>query len=296
MDGMGRYIYISGYTGIQLTQSGYTGIQQNQISLFQLNTSTGAITEGPLRSNTTASQLVVETTDPAGNYLYAWNYSTNQDLETSVYNQGLGISVYKIDATTGALAEIPGSPFPVAAEASNWPEALEFMGMQFVMSPSGNSAYGVVLDFTNSVSNNGNSISEIFAFSVDPTSGIVTKLASYPISPNPLRPAAMVIHPNGKFLYISQSSGPNAPDGIVILAVDPATGAINPTPVSFVADTYCCSLLMNPSGSVLLDQYDNLGWHSFKVDGSTGLLTSANTVDSSYWFDYGGSATVVAIS
>jgi hypothetical protein len=38
-------------------------------------------------------------------------------------------------------------------------------------------------------------------------------------------------------------------------------------------------MLINPSGSVLLDEGG--GWHSFTVDGSTGLLTSASTIGTS---------------
>jgi hypothetical protein len=279
MEGLGRFIYAS-----------YSGVQPNQITLFQLNASTGEITQGPTLSDTSALQLTVETSDPAGKFLYAWNNSPNQNL---------GVSVYQIDATTGALTEISGSPFPVAAGSSNWgwSNDLEYFPMQFVMSSSGDFAYANVLDFTNVINGVGGAVWDLYAFSVDPTTGALTTVAGYPISPNNLIPQAMVVHPNGKFLYLSQTSPTS--NGILIFAIDPATGAINPTPVSFVADTYCCvTLLMNPSGSVLLDEgadvdyeFYTFGWHSFTVDGSTGLLTTADTLN----VDGGGTAAIVAI-
>lgn len=265
LDGLGRYIYISATT---YSDDAYQG----QINLFQLNASTVGITQGPTFSDASAMQLTVTTSDAAGNYLYAWNNSQNQDL---------GISVYKINATTGALAEIPGSPFPVAVESSSWwggDGYIEYSAMQFVISPSGNFAYANVIDDSNILY----SVWDLYAFSVDPTTGAVTKLPGYPISPNVGYPQAMVIHPNGKFLYVSQGgNATNASNGIAIFAVNPTTGAINPTPVSFVADNkYCCAtMLINPSGSVLLDEGG--GWHSFTVDGSTGLLTSASTIGTS---------------
>jgi 6-phosphogluconolactonase (cycloisomerase 2 family) len=274
MDSQGRFIYISNYVfGPQYSK---TGQQTNQITPFQLNPVPGGIVQGPAFSDNSAMDLTVEIADPEGNFLYAWNIAQNMNL---------GISVYKIDGSTGALAEISGSPFPVATASSNWPfGVLQFLGSNLVFSPSGKFAYANVLNYTGMASGGVNAEWDLYAFSVNSTTGALSVLPGYPLIPLPTNtrpnPIGMVMHPNGKFLYVSAYTGNQNPPpaAILIFAVDPSTGAVNPTPVSSVSDKYCCTtLLMDPTGALLLDE--GSGWHSFTVNASTGLLTSAGTTD-----------------
>jgi hypothetical protein len=262
MDGLGKYIYISSYTDALV----------NQITAFALNASSGGITEGPVLSDTSAEELTVQASDASGTHLYAWhNYP----------NGNLGISVYQIDGSTGALAEISGSPFSVATGSSDGSlgaNYLQFVGLQLVFSPSGNFAYAGVLNYTNFLTG-GTSELDLHALSADPTTGALTELAGYPMSLGSNLLGGMAMHPNGRFLYASLDSQVSSEpgQGISILAVNPTTGTVASTPVSFVADAYCCrALLMDPSGGVLLDE--GAGWHSFTIDSSTGLLTSAGTL------------------
>src|SRR5580704_9103679 len=71
----------------------------NTISLFNIDGSSGALTEVMPRTSTGLSPETLSM-DSAGSYLYVANKGSNN------------ISVYSIDASAGTLTQVAGSPFP----------------------------------------------------------------------------------------------------------------------------------------------------------------------------------------
>ena len=108
--------------------------------------------------------------------------------------------MFAIDATTGAIAQITGSPFPVG----NIPECA-------AVSPNGQFLY-VGNSFDKTVS----------AFSIDPASGSLTEVAGSPFATGASGPLGLTIDAPGLTLY----SMDHDTDQVAIFKIDSSTGAL----------------------------------------------------------------------
>src|SRR6266853_3546027 len=108
------------------------------------------------------------TVDPGGHFAYVINQNTNS------------VSVFSINAASGALTPASGSPFPTGAEP-----------FHFSMDPSGKFAY-----VANGLSNN------VSGYTVNPTTGALQEVAGSPFATG-IEPAWLTVDPSGKFLYVS---------------------------------------------------------------------------------------------
>jgi 6-phosphogluconolactonase len=145
--------------------------------------------------------------DPSGSFAYVINTNANS------------ISAYLIDASTGALTAVAGSPFATGAGP-----------VDGAMDARGQSLYVVALD-------------GIDAFTVDSTSGALTTMAGSPYGPLPLGSsipalARITIDPSGRFIYVvcvntevSDVNGQN-PSVLASYAIDPTTGQLLALPAS----------------------------------------------------------------
>jgi hypothetical protein len=269
MDGQGKYIYLSdtNYGSIPLTVQ-----PTNKIRAYAIDPTSGGLQEGPILTDTSALSLSVQAVDPGSKFLYAWNQTQN----------AFGISVYAVNQATGSLTEVPASPYPVTPIQAS--DSIGVYNNETIFtSSSGKFIYAGfgLIDSTNG--------GQIFAFSVDPATGALTALQGSPFSLGNTYPETLTLHPSGKFLYVGgQTATTNGPtQSRSVFAVDPTSGAIATTPISYVADSNCCQFTVtDPTGEILVDlggysttsgssttRVNNLS--SFTVDGSTGLLTPA---------------------
>jgi 6-phosphogluconolactonase len=127
-----------------------------------------------------------------------------------VANQGTStVSVFSLDATTGALTEVPGSPFASGNEPG--PVAIDPPVLAGT-TPSGKFVF---------VGNTGDNT--LSAYSID-SAGSLTPVAGTPI---PLgtnaQPSSIAVDPAGKFVYVSIAS-----QQVAGFAFDPNTGALTP--------------------------------------------------------------------
>jgi 6-phosphogluconolactonase (cycloisomerase 2 family) len=125
-------------------------------------------------------------------------------------NQGTStVSVFSLDATTGALTEVPGSPFASGNEPG--PVAIDPPVLAGT-TPSGKFVF---------VGNTGDNT--LSAYSID-SAGSLTPVAGTPI---PLgtnaQPSSIAVDPAGKFVYVSIAS-----QQVAGFAFDPNTGALTP--------------------------------------------------------------------
>lgn len=139
--------------------------------------------------------------DPAGKFLYV-----SIGGGDAFYCPSRSIYAYSIDATSGVITQIPGSPFTagitpfsVAAEASG----------RFLFVANGSS---------NSVS----------AYSIDPDTGVLTEVAGSPF-PTPAAPFFVVADPSAMYLYVGTAPG------IVGFTIDQTTGELRTNPGATVA-------------------------------------------------------------
>lgn len=146
----------------------------NGVSAFTIDSTTGALTSVPGSPFAFAGQTVLNSNpvgivvDSTGQFVYVALRATNQ------------VAAFSIVSGTGALASVPGSPFP----AGNLP---------FFMATTGKFLY---------VSNAGDGTAS--GYSIDPASGVLTPL---PGSPFAVPAPSLVADPSGKYLYGGSGSG-----------------------------------------------------------------------------------------
>jgi 6-phosphogluconolactonase (cycloisomerase 2 family) len=226
------------------------------VSVFSIDPGTGAPTQiagSPfpctppgIPGNNNAGAISVAVS-PSGSLLYV-------GTQVGGTLPGGLICGYSIDASTGALTALPGSPFSTA-------QNLTFI-TSLTFDPSGKFLYAA-------------GPGSFGAFTVDAASGALTPIAGTPdLSSGNLETATVA--PSGKFLYVSDDA--YAPDSqIFVLSISPTTGLLTPvagSPFSSVEFPY--SVTIDPSGDLA---YVALGSSAelsvYFVDKATGALTSA---------------------
>jgi 6-phosphogluconolactonase (cycloisomerase 2 family) len=176
------------------------------ISGFVKNSATGALLQisgSPFTEHLAPQQVAM---DPGGKFLYVLNPSTNN------------ISMFRIDASTGALTEATNSPFSVGRGTN--PQAIAIGGggkYIFV----GNSTSSSTPPFPNDGS--------IDIYSVDTASPALVTVTSVDTA-SPV--AALATDPNGKNLYALLSTA-----ALVAYSIDPGSGLLIPIGTVSAGDT-----------------------------------------------------------
>lgn len=148
------------------------------------------------------------------------------------------IHVYTVNSSTGAITEVPGSPF----NGGLIPE-------QLVADPTGRFVY-----VTNEQSE------DITGFSVDPSSGALSELPGSPYSigtpPNMSAPVTAAVDPTGRFLYVFASSVANGAleEFLYEYTIDKLTGVLtaassSPTPWASGPGMLAVSIAFDPAGN-----------------------------------------------
>jgi len=272
------------------------GPPTGDISLFTIS-STGALTEVTPRTNvgTTPTLLAMDT---AGTFLYVGNAASDN------------ISVFSIDAGTGVLTAVAGSPFPtgpsplnmqvspsgeflyVTLEESTTGIVEVFSINQGVLTPllpnnlftTGGNPYGIAISasggFLYTANTRDSSISE---FMINPD-GSLAEISGSPIGGTNSAPVALFIDKSGKFLYVANLGSSNlaaytiGSDGtLTLLSGSPFSTGTNPS-----------SIVSDSSGKYLFVG-NGSGIQSFSLDSGTGALTSVATYSA-------GNSTSIAIT
>jgi 6-phosphogluconolactonase (cycloisomerase 2 family) len=169
-----------------------------QIAAFTVNSTNGSLT--PISGSPFSTGFFPRTIaiDPAGKFLYATISSSFMGTSTAVY-------AYTIDATSGALTAVPGSPF--AAGENPVSAAVDVSGRFLFVANNANTT-------------NGNSVS---VFSIDPDTGVLTGVSGSPFAASPF-PLFVAVDPSGQYVYVGLDNNP----GIAAFVIDQATGALTP--------------------------------------------------------------------
>jgi hypothetical protein len=159
----------------------------NAISEYRIDAATGALTFQNVFP--TAEPLGIAVT-PSGRFAFVTNYLSNGS-----------VSGFSIDATTGALTPIPGSPF----RAGDHPYRL-------TVAPSGRFLYAVNLNSNN-----------VSAFTINATTGALTPVPGSPFAVG-TSPYQLAVSPSELFAYVANSASSN----VSAFRIDPVTGALAP--------------------------------------------------------------------
>ncbi|MBC7771405.1 MAG: lactonase family protein [Pyrinomonadaceae bacterium] len=183
--------------------------------------------------------------DPANRFAFAADLGLDQVL------------IYKFDATKSTLT--PNDPAFGAVAPGSGPRHFSFH-------PSGKFAY-VCNEMT----------SGITAFSYDAEKGSLTSMQTLSTLPEPVKgnsTAECVVHPSGKFVYVSNRGH----DSLAIFQIDQATGKLTAAGHQKTGGKTPRNFGIDPTGQFILAA--NQGSHDvhvFRVNWETGLLTATGS-------------------
>jgi 6-phosphogluconolactonase len=284
------YTVGSGATSVVIHPSGKflyianPGQGENDVSLFDIN-SDGTVTEVTPRTPVGTLPFLLAM-DNAGGFLYVANALSNS------------ISAFSIDASSGVLTAVTGSPFSINLAAKN-----------MKLSPSGNFLYvsgpsqptGVVVvfsvnagvisqvGFTSTADNDPSGLAidpsgsylytanaaanSISIYSIAST-GLLTQVPQSPLADTQQHPVALIVDQAGKYLYVANQGSSN----ISSYSITSGTGfpvAITDSP--FGAESQPSFLVLDPSGKYLYvgNQTGSAGIQAFGI--SSGSLNSIAT-------------------
>ncbi|MBK9294099.1 MAG: beta-propeller fold lactonase family protein [Oligoflexia bacterium] len=190
-------IIFSGIISTRCSDTGYSpgapiifGFVSNSgssnISVFKLNTTTGALTQvpgSPFFSGTSPSGLVVH---PNGKFLYVANSGTNN------------IAGFLINPLSGEITPIPGSPFSGPICTNNVVPKIDPLGRFLYVQNFG--------------------ATTICGFTINSSTGVLTSVGAAVVSG--IQPFGGAWHPNGNFYY----TGDNGANNINIHSINQTTG------------------------------------------------------------------------
>ncbi len=220
----------------------------NNVSVFQIDPSTGALTENPHSPFSTSGgstpQVIVS--EPTGRYLYVGNFQSLNSNSTGIVNS------YQIDQATGDLT-------PTSAPATSTP--VNPVGL--VSDPTGKRLYAY--GGSNPAAGlNGAAIQE---YTIDSATGNLAPVSGGGIGTSP---RCLAMDPKGRFLFSGRGQAQGFIDSNPIAAAD---GSIQ-TPVTFslAPNTLPESLAVDNGGNFLYAVVaGNL--RGFSIDQTTGALT-----------------------
>jgi 6-phosphogluconolactonase (cycloisomerase 2 family) len=187
-----------------------TNVQSGTIAAYLIETSgtLTAVAGSPFATGGDGGALFKVTSitlHPSKNFVYA----TNQNSNGNAAGAASTIAGFTIDATTGVLTPIPGTPFPTGGTGANFAR----------VDPTGKFLYIVNRDNDN-----------VAGFAIDQTSGALTAIPGSPFQTGDL-PIAVTMDPSGRYLYISNTNSGtiasyaiNSANGVLTLVNTLATG------------------------------------------------------------------------
>jgi len=215
-----------------------------------------------------------------------------------------GVSGFVMNASTGALTQMAGSPFQAGAgvpsllvhpslhfaygpnPVSGGIYAWEISSGSGVLEPIAGSPFDTSADPYNLTIDStgrflyavGYGTGVITAYTIDPTTGALTQIAGSPYPVETCPPcytlvSTLTIDPSGKYAYLANyESYPGST--ILGYAIDGTTGALQPLSGSPypVPGMSASRLVIDPSGKFLFTVGDT-GADVFTIDGSTGVLS-----------------------
>jgi 6-phosphogluconolactonase (cycloisomerase 2 family) len=199
------------------------------------------------------------TTDPSGTHAYL-----STQVKVSSGDGSGSVAIYSIDATSGALTPLPGSPFSVSFPLG----CVRF-------APSGKFAYA-----TSGIENAGDQLGT-FAVNTDGTLTLNTTV-SYPYFPT-----GVAVDPLGSYAYVNVvdvMGGTNGSSQLYGYNLNAATGALTALDGSpFAIDNGVYGLLsFHPSGdSLYASNLNDVNVIQYAINRTAGVPTKAGSVNSS---------------
>jgi len=219
--------------------------------------------------------LMASKLDPLGRFFFGMtNFTCN------------AVDVYTVAPDTGLLTVVSGSPFVATSLAGS-----NFNQQALAITPDGKFMYPMGIE--DGAICNGNSFNNgISGFSIDPTTGALTKIPGSPFA-NGRYPLGGVVDGQGKFLYTADN---NPVEKISSFSIDSTTGAL--TEISGSPFDICgppclpVYVALSPNNAFLFAILSNMDVAVFSVNQTTGAL---GQITGSPFPSHGASPTGLAI-
>jgi 6-phosphogluconolactonase (cycloisomerase 2 family) len=213
----------------------------NEVLLFAIDATTGALTPGtPVTAREGPVSIVLTRGTAPVTVTPRFAYTANQGSDN--------VSGFSIDATSGMLTAIAGSPFPTGQ-----------IPVSIRTDPLGRFVYVANV-------NSG----DISGFTIDSATGALAAVPGSPVALNE-NPIALAIDPSGRFLYAASFSLEGA-GNIWGFLIDSTTGALTAIPgAPFPAADSPNSISVDPSGRFVyvVASFLIIG---YAIDAGTGIL------------------------
>ena len=227
-------------------------VSGSSIQSYTIDGTSGALASAGFAAASSPTAVAIH---PSGKFVYAVDVNNDE------------ITALSLDASTGALTPISGSPFPTNSQNPN----------AAAIDPAGH-----YLFVTNG---NGASVS---VFAIDSNTGALTQVAGSPFPAGNI-PESVVVGSNGKFLYVGNSFDKT----ISAFAIDSATGSlaeVSGSPFATGASGPLGLAIDAPDLTLYSMDHDTDQVAIFKINPLTGALRLGSTVSS------GGPAISMAIT
>jgi len=210
------------------------------VSMYTINSTTGALTSiGTIAEGGSPNSVAV---DPSGKFVYVANANATPGSAGNV-------SMYTIDATTGALASIG----TIAAGTNP---------VSVVADPASNFAY---------VANSGSN--DVSMYSKNVTTGALTSLGTIAAGTGP---GSAAVDPTGKFAYVTNSGS----NDVSMYTINATTGALTSIG-TIAAGSTPTSITVDPQGKfAYVTNSDSNDVSIYSIDAVTGALTLIGTIGS----------------
>jgi len=222
------------------------GEDVGDVSMYTIDATTGALASiGTIRG--VCPELCSPysiAVDPSGKFAYV--PSEGGPAPTTV-------SIYTIDATTGAL-----TPTGMIAGAGR--------AVSVTVHPSGKFAY--VTDISNGFPGENNNVS---MYTIDPTTGNLTSIGPTAAG---TKPSSVAVDPTGKFAYVTNSGS----NDVSMYTINATTGALTPIG-TIAAETGPASVVVHPTSKfAYVTNFGSNNVSMYTINATTGALTSMGTI------------------
>jgi 6-phosphogluconolactonase (cycloisomerase 2 family) len=253
IDPSGKFAYVANAGDLQ---------EAGSVSMYTINATTGALTSlgTPVAADIGSLSVAV---DPSGRFAYVANGGNGASYNGDFGNFGGDVTMYTINATTGALT-------PIGTIAAGYDP--DFVAVH----PSGKFAYVVV--------GGGDFCSSVYEYALDGTTGGLTPTGTITTAGCTSRWVA--IDPSGKFAYVANTDG-TVSGSIAMYSIDATTGALTSTgTIDAASGFWPSSMAIDPSGKfAYVVNYGSSSAGSlspgnvsaYAINATTGTLTSIAT-------------------
>ena len=216
-------------------------VNGSSIQSFKIS-STGALSSAGSAAGTSPTAVAIH---PSGKFVYAVDVNNDE------------ITALSLDANTGALTPISGSPFPTNSQ-SPFAAAIDPAG-HFFFVPNANGA-------------------NVSVFAIDATTGALAQITGSPFPAGNI-PESAAVSPNGQFLYVGNSFDKT----VSAFSIDSTSGSlteVSGSPFATGASGPLGLTIDAPGLTLYSMDHDSDQVAIFKIDSSTGALTSDGVVRS----------------